>query len=138
MRAESMKRYGISKHKFLELKYFCLQYDEWKKELEQLEDTRKSQDTTGQPISHYPGKPTENLAIKRLELSAKCDLIERTARAAGGDLSEYILLGVTREENTYNRLIQRYRMPCGRNVYYNRRRKFYFYLSEKRDQIAEK
>ena len=126
-----MKKYGLTKHRFLELKYFCLQYDEWKKELEQLRDTIKSADTTGQPVSNYPEHPTEILAIKRAELSYKCDLIEETAREAGGDIWKYVLLGVTKEENTYTRLTKMCGMPCCRNVYYEKRRKFYYVLSNK-------
>lgn len=36
------KKYNISKHRFLELKHHCMQYQEWRRELATLTDTVKA------------------------------------------------------------------------------------------------
>ena len=33
-------KYHLSKHRYLELKHFCLQYPEWKKRLKEIDDIR--------------------------------------------------------------------------------------------------
>ena len=38
----SEKKYGINKHRFLELKHHCLQYQDWRRELVNMQDTVKA------------------------------------------------------------------------------------------------
>lgn len=38
----SEKKYGINKHRFLELKHHCLQYQDWRRELANMQDTVKA------------------------------------------------------------------------------------------------
>lgn len=126
------KKYKISKHKFLEMYHFCMQYNEWKNELEYKKDTRKSL-----PISDLPmaaGIKTDStgaLAIRRADLENKCKMIEQTAVEADAELYQYILKAVTNEYVSFNYLKTVHEMPCGRTMYYERRRRFYWLLSKK-------
>lgn len=43
-------KYGISKHRFKELYYWCLQYNEWKDELKYKTDTVKAIETHDMPM----------------------------------------------------------------------------------------
>lgn len=125
-------KYGISKHKFLEVKYHCLQYPEWRKELANLTDAIKGmqygQEGKG---SKSQVSSTERLAIKRLELEEKCKRIEQTAIETDPEIYQWLLEGVTTEYATYRYLRDAKGIPCGDQKYYKTRRKFYWLLSQK-------
>ena len=74
---------------------------------------------------------TERLAIKRLELEEKCKRIEQTAIEADPDIYQWLLEGVTTEYATYRYLRDAKGIPCGKDLYYDRRRKFYYLMSNK-------
>lgn len=125
------EKYEISKHRFLELYHFCMQYPEWKEELKSNTDTVKSIQITDMPISHNYQDQTLKLAERRIKLREKCETIEQTAIEADSELYQYIIEGVTKDYVTYRYLKMIKNMPCGKNVYYDRRRKFYYLLSKK-------
>lgn len=126
------KKYEISKHRFLELYHFCMQYQEWRTELECVTDTvRGIVNTDGIRGGGRIGSATEQLVIRRMKLREKCELIEQTAIEADPDLYQYVIEGVTREYATYKYLRQVEGIPCGKDMYYDRRRKFYWLLAQK-------
>lgn len=131
VRDTSLKKYGISPHRFKELYHFCLQYHEWKDELKYKCDTVKSIEITDMPTAHNGTDATQELAIRRAELEKKCTLIEEVAREADAGIYQYILKAVTNEGITYNYLQTVMNIPCSKNMYYDRRRKFYWLLSKK-------
>ncbi len=131
IRNTSLRKYNISPHRFMELYHYCLQYNEWKDELEYKCDTVRSIEITDMPVTHSNSDATQNLAIRREELSRKCELIEQTAKEADPDIYQYILKAVTNEGVTYNYLYSVMNIPCGKDMYYDRRRKFYWLLSQK-------
>lgn len=128
-------KYNISKHRFLELYHFCMQYKEWKAELEALTDTVKAIGYSGEIKGSSMKSVTEELAMKRAELSKKCELIEQTAIEADPELYQYIIEGVTEEYASYKYLSATMKIPCSQNTYYERRKKFYWLLSEKNSKI---
>lgn len=132
VRDTSLKKYGISPHRFKELYYYCLQYNEWKDELKYKSDVVKSIGITDMPTSHNNSDVVQDVAIQRVELSEKCELIEQTAIEADADLYPYILKAVTNEGISYNYLKMVCGIPCGKNTYYDKRRKFYWLLSQKK------
>ena len=125
------KKYNISKHRFAELYHFCLQYHEWKDELKYTTDNVGSIEITDMPSSHSNESGVEKLAIRRAQLEAKCKLIEQTVIETDSEINQYILRAVTTEYVTYNYLYTVMGIPCSRNTYYDRRRKFYYLLSKK-------
>lgn len=131
VRNTSLKKYNISAHRFSELYHHCLQYNEWKDELRYKCDTVHSVEVTGMPTSHGNSDATQELAMRRAELSQKCELIEKTAMEADAEICQYILKAVTNEGITYNYLKSVCNIPCGKDMYYDRRRKFYWLLSQK-------
>lgn len=126
-----LKKYNISSHRFMELYHLCLQYNEWKDELKYKRDAVKSIEITDMPVTHGNSDSTSALAIRRAGLSRKCELIEQTAIEADGDIYQYILKAVTNEGISYNYLREVCGIPCGKNYYYDKRRKFYWLLSSK-------
>lgn len=131
VRPMNEKKYGISKHKFLQAYHFCMQYNEWRDELKHLKITVKSIDYSKERKGSATGSATEQIAIKRAELQRKCELVEQTAIEADAEIYEYILKGATTEYATYKYLKEVMNIPCGKNMYYERRRKFYWLLSKK-------
>lgn len=131
IRPLNSKKYNISKHKFLELYHFCMQYQEWKEELKSNVSTVKSIQISDMPISHSYQDQTAKLAERRIRLREKCELIEQTAIEADADLYEWILEGVTKDYATYNYLKMCKGIPYSKDTYYERRRKFYYLLSLK-------
>lgn len=131
VRPLNREKYEISKHRFLELYHFCMQYREWKEELKYNNSTVKSIQITDMPISHNYKDQTGELAERRVKLIKKCELIEQTAMEADSDIYQWLLEGVTCDYATYNYLKCSRNIPCGKKMYYERRRKFYYLLSKK-------
>ena len=131
VRELNQKKYGISKYRFRELYYLCLQYNEWKDELKYKNNTVQSIQITDSPSSGGNGNATESLAFRRTALQEKCKIIEETAKEAAPDIYQYIMKAVTNDWVTYIYLKNVMEMPCGKDKYYERRRKFYWLLSEK-------
>ena len=132
VRPINQEKYKISKHRFLELYHFCMQYQEWKDELKYLTDTMKGINISEGAKGTGTGSATEQLAIKRSELREKCELIEQTAMEADPEIYQYIIKGATTDYASYKYLREIMRIPCCKNVYYERRKKFYWLLSRKK------
>ncbi|MBP1616158.1 MAG: hypothetical protein H6Q13_3606 [Bacteroidetes bacterium] len=125
-------KYGISKNRFKELYYWCLQYNEWKDELKYKTDTVGAMEVTNMPSGHGVSDSTQKLAIRRALLEQKCRLIEQTAIEADSDIYKYIIKAVTEEGISYRYLNNIMEIPCGKDMYYDRRRKFYWLLSQRK------
>lgn len=119
-------KYHLSKHRCLELKHFCLQYPEWKQRLKAITDIRSSD--TVMPGSDQISNETERIAIERTMLKNKIELVEKTCMETDQVLWFYILQGVT-EETTYTYLRNAMNIPCGKNMYYDRYRRFFWLLN---------
>ena len=130
VRALNKSKYNISIYRFRELYYFCLQYEEWKEKIKEIQNPLKGMQYSGMPSSGsgIPSKPTESIAIECAEFSSKCTLIEKAAKEADPELYEYILFAVTHENITFKYLKTKMDIPCERDRYYDSRRKFYFVL----------
>ena len=114
-----MEAYELSPHRFRELKHFCLQYRDFKKELLYL------QSSDGYLEKHYD--PTSSLAIRETELNNAIKLIETTACETDRFLAERILKVVTEDVN-----VKGLTMPCSRECMEELRRRFYWLLHQKK------
>lgn len=120
-------KWYISKHRYYELKHYCLQYPEWKEECNRLEDyilhsrIPRSFDSGG-------GDPTAAVALRRSELTKKMDEIKQTAMRADPQLWRYILDAVT-QNHSFVYLRYSLEMPAEKKMYYDRYRKFFWILS---------
>lgn len=86
-------KYYISRHRYYELKHFCLQYYEW-----------------------------------REDLKGYRDLVHTMCYEADPVLADYIFKAVT-ENRSYTYLKTYLNIPCGRSMYFDRYRKFFWLLS---------
>ena len=78
-----------------------------------------------------PGDPTGKCAEARSLYSDRMDLVRRIAFEADPDLASYIFRAVT-EGLSYTYLKSKLTIPCGRDMYYDRYRRFFWLLSEAR------
>lgn len=125
-------KYWIDRHRFYELKHFCLQYKEWKKTYSALNDLGIAKTSlSGLPTSNEVSDLTATCAIRKNELGNKIKMIENAAIKADKDLWFYILKAVT-EGLSYTQLNMKFGIPCGRDTYYDRYRKFFWLLSDMR------
>lgn len=75
---------------------------------------------------------TARIAIDKAYYLEKIDLIEETAMETDSSLYPYILKGIT-EGLLCTYLKTKMNMPCGKDMYYDRYRKFFWLLSNKRN-----
>lgn len=118
-------KYYISKHAFLTVLHFCMQYDDWLREYRDSVGLRGVQSNTS---TSGVGDPTAAQAIRLEELSQRIEMIERTANEADPSLHPYLLRGVTTEGMTFD-MLKAQGIPCERKMYYDRRRKFYYMMA---------
>ena len=127
-------KYWISRHRYYELKHFCLQYPIWKKAYSVLDEVCISSTNLEivTAISGFPGDPTGKCALAKVYYSERINLLERVAIQTDKDLCAYILKAVT-EDLSYTYLKTKLNIPCGKDMYYDRYRKFFWLLSKERE-----
>ena len=120
----NLEKYKISKYRYRELKYFCLQYDEKKQRLAALRGLSAvtySSEPRGSGISN----PTAAKAERVQQLAQDIELIEQTVLEV--DSVNYDSLLVTAANLPYEYLSP----ACGRRQFYEDRRKFFCLLDKK-------
>lgn len=130
IRPELSKRnkYWIDRRRYYELKYFCLQYPLWQRVYDLTDGLHVCRhDLTGVLGSKALRDPTYECAEKAILYLERMRLIENAAQKTDPELSEYILKAVT-EGLTYEFCRTRLDIPCSRETYYDRYRKFFWIL----------
>lgn len=126
-------KYWIDKHRHYELKHFCLQYPSWKRAYEEFNDPSIPLSMIERvSTSNLPGDPTAKRAIMKASYSKKMELIEKAAKEADRYLHDYILKAVT-ENLSYTYLKSKLDIPCGKDMYYDRYRRFFWILNQARN-----
>lgn len=125
-------KYWIDKHRYYELKHFCLQYPQWRKFYKAIEGLIFPHAALGEtPRSKSISDFTAKQAVAKAYYADKIEMVEKAAEQADKDLSSYILKAVT-EGLSYTYLKSKLEIPCGKDMYYDRYRKFFWILSELR------
>lgn len=100
-------KYWIGKHRYLELKHFCLQYSEWAE------------------IIHGPDDDFRAMAGRNMTL------VNETIRDTDSEIGEYLFMAIV-QERTYPWLKDVMDIPCGKDMFYDRYRKFFWLLDKKK------
>ncbi|GHU53665.1 hypothetical protein AGMMS49975_12340 [Clostridia bacterium] len=125
-------RYWIEKHRYYELKHFCLQYPIWKQAHAALDGfSKRPTDLSAVSQTNDISDPTLKCAEARSFYLERMDLIERIARDTDLSLSNYILEAVT-EGVSYEHLKSRLEIPCCKDVYHELYRRFFWLLNKER------
>ena len=114
------------------MKYFCLQYPGWRKAYSELVEY-------GVAVSNISNEfrttdisdPTAKLAILKMNCMDRIEMVEKAAMDADKYLYKYIIKAVT-EGHSYVYLKSKLDIPCSRETYYDRYRKFFWLLSHRR------
>ena len=114
---------------------FAREYPFWVRDYNLITHTKKSQRMGDMRTkTNEIGRPTEKLAIRRVSLLKKMVMIEQTAASVDPVIQKYLLRGVT-EGRPFEKLLAD-GLCMSRNTYYDRRRKFYYVLSEKMERMG--
>ena len=123
-------KYYIPKETFLTVIHYCKQYPMWETELginiDQNKAIRYDVDRV-QTSNQYD--PTAEPAIKRAELARKKEMVDEVAQLVAGAMYKWLILGVCYDMPYY--VLQQKGIPCGKDMYYDRRRKFYYEMSKR-------
>lgn len=130
IRSEISKKnpYYISKHRYLELKHFCLQYPTWKRAYYSLDGLVHGRYDNYIHTSNI-SDPTYKCVEARDRFKKLIDMVESSAIKTDITLSRIILIGIT-EGLSYEKLKARLDFPCGKTEYYKLYRKFFWILNE--------
>ena len=125
--------YWIERHRYYELKHFCLQYPIWKKEYAAISEIKSHQsDVIVSSEAQFTSDTTSKCAIEKAYYSKRIDMLERTAKLTDPVLGMYILTGVT-EGRSYDNLKAIFNIPCCKDAYYDLYRKFFWLLDKERE-----
>ncbi len=126
-------KYWIDRHRYYELKHFCLQYPTWKETYRMYESPQISASSFEQMrSSNIPSDSTARYATLKAQYAEKINMIEKAAKRADEELHNYILKAIT-EGLSYTYMKTKMDIPCGKDMYYDRYRRFFWIL----DQIRE-
>lgn len=126
------KPYWIERHRYYELKHFCLQYPVWKKMRDAIDGFIPNKMSLA--IFCQTGdvsNPTANAAEARLFYTNRIEMLEKVAREVDPVIGDYILAAVT-TGMSYDVLNVRKQIPCSRDIYYDLYRRFFWLLSKER------
>lgn len=125
-------KYWIEKHRYYELKHFCLQYPIWKKMRAALDGlNRSANDMVAISKTNKISSPVEKSVEERLFYTDRIELLENAANETDEVMAAYILKAVT-EGISYDILKVRMDVPCGRDAYYELYRRFFWILDKAR------
>lgn len=125
-------KYWIERHRYYELKHFCLQYPTWKNMYNALDGMSKhSVDSVSIKVSGN-GNPTERCGIAKAYYSERIAMVENVSKATDSELSFYILKAVT-EGLSYESLKAKLEIPCCKDTYYELYRRFFWLLNKERE-----
>lgn len=135
IRAEISRKnqWWIPKHRYYELKHFCLQYPDWKRWRRELNELSISSGL-GHSVRMEPafGRPTEAITERMTYFDHRIEIVEEAARQADEVVGSYVLQGVITGKS-YDVLYLKRPIPCCRDNYYELYRKFFYILSGLRE-----
>lgn len=122
--------YWIPRHRYYELKHFCLQYQAWQKILQNMTYLKsiKIDTSTEKDISD----PTSKLAIMETSCLERIKMVQTAAKETDKIFCDFILKAVT-QGLTYNVMKMKYDVPCGKDIWYEMYRRFFWILDQIRD-----
>ena len=124
-------KYYLPKYEYKTVVNFCFQYQDLKTKLDAL-DGQHAVVNDGMPHGTDTSDPTFSEATKRMEISEKIDVIEKTTKScAGSALYPFMLMAITDETCTYNYLRQNYDIPMGHRQFSELRRKIYYNIAKR-------
>lgn len=125
-------QYYLPKHSYLACIHYALQYRDWVARLTADRDTRGAIQYDKDKIqtsNNYDS--TSETAMRMVEITEKVNMIDDVIHTACGEtnLEKWVRLGVCYGFTVYQLLDDG--MPCGKDLYYKVRQRFYYELYKK-------
>jgi len=125
-------KYYLPKHTYFACIHYAMQYRDWVAMLTADRDTRgaiRYDKDKIQTSNDYDS--TSETAMRMVEIQRKVDMIDDTIAKAcdGSNLDKWMRLGVCYGFNYFQ--LKEENIPCGKNMYYDIRQRFYYELSKK-------
>ena len=125
-------KYWIERHRYYELKHFCLQYDIWKQAYNGLSGLTQMNLSGVFSKTNRPSSPVEKCVEAREYYHRRISMIETAARETDEQLFDYILKAVTKGYS-YDKLLIETGIPCCKDTYYELYRRFFWILNKIRN-----
>lgn len=123
-------KYYLPKEEYLTVKHFCRQYPNWKKELDALPDAERAIAYDGDRVqTSGDSDPVSDLAMRRIELAKKKDVIDGAVAKAAPEIAKYLIRGICYGEAEYQ--LELKGMPCGKKYYYRKRNEAYWEIAHR-------
>ena len=81
--------------------------------------------------TNHVSDPTADIALAKEAILRKINLVKDVAKRTDEDLYEYLLVAIT-QGYSFKYLKTVMNIPCGKDMYYDRYRKFFYLLSKER------
>lgn len=124
--------YWIEKHRYYELKHFCMQYPIWKKAYGAIDGFTKRPDALFHIKSGALANPTEQCVIAKEQYAYFMGIVEEAAKDTDPVIGKYIMEAVI-NNFSYDKINARHDIPCCKDVYYSLYRKFFYILNKYRN-----
>ena len=125
--------YYLPRHRYLELKHFCLQYKDWEKELKYASFLRSTSFISGVGLKDGRNlSRTEAIVILQERATKNITLIHDAMKATTSDKESQLMLyeGITTGA-PYDKMMARGCLPVlSRSAYYKLYRRFFWELSQ--------
>lgn len=124
--------YYLDKYRYLELKNFCMQYPEWKRQANMIIGTASPCSIIE---SHHSNgthsDTTSTYAIASLYFTERISMVDKAAKMAVGDWWKSMVTAVT-EGLSYECIMARCQIPFCRDYWYEAYRHFFWELNKLR------
>ena len=119
----------MTKNRYQELKYFVRQYDEYKLRLKRIESGSHGAEIMQGIKNGWPSDYVSKMASDATYLKRRIDIIERAAKGCDMEIGDFILKAASRGYS-FTKMKMIFDLPCERDMYYDRRKKFYILLDQ--------
>ena len=129
-------KWWISKHRYYELRHFCMQFPDWVRTVKEIDGLPRMAPGRLERVNEgRTGDPTATYAAAREELLRKINMVEQSAYDASEHQFWYtILVEAVTTGASYDMLeAQKGIMPVSRNEWYVVYRKFFWFLDKYRE-----
>ena len=126
-----LRKFNISAYAYKEMEYFCMQYKEKKKKIDEGYGISAVRYDKERSKNGNINDPTFENAARVLKLKKDVEIIERAAMETDEVLYKYILKNVT-EGTAFDVL----NIPCGRRQFYDKRKMFFYKLYKLKNEIV--
>lgn len=123
-------KFYIPKQDYLTAIHWCQRYPLWKAELELEPDSGKAIEYDKDHVqTSNDFDPVSTMAMRRVEIAQKMELLESTIRSVDESIYNYLLLGVgyglTMEQ------LKEKGMPCSHKYYYGKRQQIIYEIAKR-------